>query len=95
MQCTIILSIFLISLLFFNYSFLPLFSLLTLLIPTNAPEKVEISPKATSTELSISPGGGNISDAISNPHPTAIVPTAIRITIISLLSIFTSFLNLL
>ena len=42
---------------------------------------MEISPKAISTELSISPGGGITNDAMRSPHPTSIVTAAAMITV--------------
>ena len=45
-------------------------------MPNSEPTKVRISPKAISTELSITPVGGTIKPAISNPAPSAISTTA-------------------
>jgi len=39
--------------------------------------KVEVSPKATKTELSIIPKGGTINPAIRRPLPTIVRITAI------------------
>ena len=41
-------------------------------MPNSEPTKVRISPKAISTELSITPVGGTIKPAMSNPAPSTI-----------------------
>lgn len=45
-------------------------------MPKRAPAKVRISPKATSTDESISPAGGTMKPPIIKPAPTAHIATA-------------------
>ncbi len=45
-------------------------------MPMREPAKVSISPKATSTEESITPAGGMAIPATNSPHPKKTNPAA-------------------
>ena len=45
-------------------------------MPNSEPTKVNISPKAISTELSMTPVGGTMKPAVSRPAPNTTITTA-------------------